>query len=70
MGIKINCEYNDQVAWCKHEKVKRSLWGFGARCCTIHPNLFSRCDYQVKHKRPGAPPSPQQRKNNAKVLVI
>ena len=72
MGIKINCKYNDRGAWCTNEKIKRSLFGFGARCCTLFPCLNGVvCEYQMKYKRPDPPPPPPPRKDyHAKILVI
>ena len=51
MGIKINCIYIDNVAWCKNKNIKRSLFGLGARCCVNYP-YGNNCKYQIKHKRP------------------
>jgi hypothetical protein len=31
MTIKINCKYNDNGAWCTNKKIKRPLFGLGAR---------------------------------------
>lgn len=30
-----NCIFNDRGAWCKNEKVKRRLFGLGARVCAV-----------------------------------
>ena len=65
MGIRINCKYNDQGAWCFNKNIKRSLLGLGARCCIIYPNWNGYCEYQEKYARPKAPPSPQGRKNGS-----
>ena len=45
--VKINCTYNDQGAWCTDKRVKRSLWGFGARCCIEYCDNKT-CDYKEK----------------------
>lgn len=59
MGIKINCKSNDQGSWCKDKRIKKSLWGFGARCCVLFPGLNGKtCEYQVKYIKPSPPPSP------------
>jgi len=49
MLVKINCTYNDNGAWCKNKKVKRSMWGLGARCCILYPpDQGPNCIYQDK----------------------
>ena len=45
--VKINCTHNDQGAWCTDKRVKRSLWGFGARCCIEYCDNKT-CDYKEK----------------------
>ena len=60
MPIKINCKDNDQGAWCKNKNIKRSLFGFGARCCKLYPPSSEHCEYQIKYPRPN-PPAPQRR---------
>jgi len=63
MGININCKYNDRGAWCINKNVKKSLWGFGARCCSLYPGLNGeKCQYQVEYKRPQPPPPPPPKK--------
>jgi hypothetical protein len=59
MYINVNCKFNDRGAWCKHKLVKRSLFGFGARCCILFPdNLLGKCELQEKCMKPIAPPPP------------
>jgi len=72
MMIRINCKYNDSGAWCKHKKVKRSLFGIGARCCTLYPYSFdSTCKFQEEFPRPKiVPPCPPRKKENESILVI
>ena len=54
--INVNCIYNDQVAWCTNEKIKRSLFGLGARCCKEFNG--ESCDLVCKNKKPKSPPPP------------
>ena len=49
MMRKINCKWNNQGVWCKNKKVKRSLFGFGTRCCMEY-NSNKVC--QLKELRP------------------
>lgn len=56
MRIKINCIYNDNGLYCKNKKVKRSLFGIGARCCVIEPLSDKVCEYRDEYKRPNSPP--------------
>ncbi len=57
---KVNCKFNDDGAWCKCEKVKRSLFGFGARLCMEFND--KKCPYVEKYPRPSAPPAPVPKK--------
>jgi len=51
MILKINCRYNNDDAWCTNEKVKRSFWGAGPRCCLVYNN--KKCEFNdCKTKRP------------------
>lgn len=59
--IRINCQHNDRGAWCKHKKIKRSLFGIGARCCIEFSYPKEKCKYHKPFVRP-APPFPQQPK--------
>lgn len=76
--INIDCKDNDQGAWCKNKKIKRSLFGLGARLCVLYPGLNGKvCEYQIKQPRPlppAPPPPPRPRKKgieiNATFLVI
>jgi len=54
MQVKVNCEYNDQGAWCINTNIKRSLWGLGARCCVLYPpDQKSSCEFKEnKVKKP------------------
>jgi len=65
MPIKIDCEFNDRGAWCKNENVKKSIFGFGARCCLIYPYDNYFCSYKKRHSkpRPGPPPPIPKRFN-------
>jgi hypothetical protein len=54
--IRINCIYNDDGAWCKNKKIKRSMLGLGARCCVIYPYGDNKCDHLVKYTEPPSPP--------------
>ena len=45
----VNCIKNDNFAWCKDKRVKRSLFGIGARCCLVYDN--KRCPYQEEYPR-------------------
>lgn len=53
MNVNINCKSNDRGAWCKDTRIKKSLFGFGARCCLVF--CGERCRYQDKHTRPPPP---------------
>ena len=39
-----------------HIKRNRSMFGLGAKCCVLYPNIFNTCKYQEEHPRPKAPP--------------
>ena len=52
MGINVNCIYTDKGAWCKNKKIKRSLFGFGARCCINYPYDNKECPYRIKYEKP------------------
>ena len=56
MPLKMNCKQNDQGVWCKDKRVKRSLFGMGARMCCRAEGKF--CPFQDKIPRP---PPPVQR---------
>jgi len=53
MGRNINCKKNDKGAWCKDKRVKRSLFGLGARCCSVFEGV--ECPYQEEFSRPDYP---------------
>lgn len=58
--IKVDCQFNDQGAWCLNQNIKRSLLGFGARCCVLYP-LGGTCKFRERYdnRKPIiAPPSP------------
>ena len=54
MYKKINCRMNDQDAWCKDKRVKRSLFGLGARCCLEHND--QKCEYKDPVGKPKISP--------------
>ena len=56
MHININCQYNDQGAWCINKNIKRSLFGFGARCCILHDTTNKICSFRKPKPKPIAPP--------------
>ena len=64
MGTKINCIYSDHGIWCKNKKIKRSVWGLGARICKEFPALNGViCEHKIKYQRPiGVPPLPPSNK--------
>ena len=53
----VNCRWNDQGAWCRNKKVKRSMFGIGARCC-IEYNGNKACKFKELFPKPKDPPSP------------
>lgn len=56
MRVKINCQYNDSGPWCTNKKVKKSLFGFGARCC---PEYYNQKKYQYKVENSNIKPQPK-----------
>jgi len=54
MHVKINCKHSDRDAWCTNKKIKRSLFGFGARCCIEHNS--GTCELKEKYKKSALPP--------------
>ena len=46
--ININCRQNDQGVWCKDSRVKRSLFGIGARMCPVFES--KQCEFQIEYK--------------------
>ena len=64
MEIKINCKMNDNSAWCKDKRIKRSLFGLGARCCLEFEN--KTCPYVIRYKRPKISPKGQNTKGQNK----
>ena len=58
MQRKINCKYNDGQAWCKCSKIKRKLWGIGARMCVEFEGTVLHCEFKEEFPKPKAPPSP------------
>jgi hypothetical protein len=60
MGININCRQNDQGAWCRDRRVKRSLLGLGARVCSVFEG--KPCEFQDMFRQPRVAPRGQ---NNA-----
>lgn len=66
MGIRINCMWNDRGAWCKNEKIGRSLFGIGARCCVEYPYVQKGCP-EKRCPKPGAmPPPPPPKRSSAR----
>ena len=53
MGININCKKNNSGVWCKDKRIKRSLFGLGARMCLVAEG--KECNYQDIHTRPPSP---------------
>ena len=74
MMININCKSYERGGWCKDKRIKRSLFGIGARCCVLLDDHFSsKCPHQKKYPRPPAPPAPmasRQKEYYAKILII
>jgi len=58
MHLKINCKWNVDGTWCKNKKVKRSLFGFGARVCSEYNN--KPCWEKEQRKNPFSPPPAAQ----------
>ncbi len=59
MTVRINCKYNDGMAWCKCSKVKRKLWGMGARMCVEFENTGGhtvKCQFKEEFPKPPPPP--------------
>ena len=50
MDSNINCSHNDRGPWCKNIRVKRSLWGLGARMCSVFQG--KPCPFQQKLVKP------------------
>ena len=74
MNININCIYNDRGVWCINKNVKRSLFGFGARCCILYDNPYhpwdNICKYQVKWKKSSiVPPCPPPRSKPIQIEI-
>jgi hypothetical protein len=63
----INCKFNDRGTWCKCRRVKRSLWGIGARLCVEFDSQASgTCIYREAYHKPSypaAPPPPPSRES-------
>jgi hypothetical protein len=59
MPRKINCSSSDQGVWCTDKRVKRGLFGIGARMCPVAEG--GSCPYQDSTPRPALPPPPQGR---------
>ena len=68
MQIRINCQWNDSGVWCTNKNVKRSLLGFGARCCMEVDG--KDCSYKVKNPRPPAPTGQGVKSPTQVVLLI
>ena len=61
MQIKINCKYNKQGAWCTNKKIKRSLFGIGARCC-VEYGTNTICPLKNKFAKTAPRPVPPHSK--------
>jgi len=49
----INCIYSDNGIYCKNNKIKRSLFGFGARVCKNVDSFWDdKCDLIEKYPEP------------------
>ncbi len=68
MQMQIDCQWNDQSAWCTNKKVKRSLFGLGARCCIMFDS-DKVCSFYKATPSPIAP-SPCPHPNKKKELDI
>lgn len=51
MQINVNCVSNRDGAWCNDKRVKRSLWGMGARCCIEYNGKHGECPYRVSYPK-------------------
>ncbi len=58
MRGNVNCTANDHGVWCKDKRIKRSLWGIGARMCLVFDGQV--CPLQQKYQRPAIHPPPQR----------
>ncbi len=67
MQMQIDCQWNNQSAWCTNKKVKRSLFGLGARCCIMFDS-DKVCSFYKATPSPIAPP-PCPQSNKKKELV-
>lgn len=54
---KIDCKKSIDGVWCSDKRIKRSLFGFGARCCVMVDG--ESCKYQETTPRPSSPPGSQ-----------
>ncbi len=53
MFHNINCKYNHHFWYCENEKVKKSLFGFGARLCKLADfDWKNYCEFQEEWERP------------------
>jgi hypothetical protein len=65
MEIKINCISNDGGSHCTHKKVKRSLFGLGARCCSEFRG--EKCELkELRTPKVTPPPSPAEKAKSIK----
>jgi len=60
MFLKINCKYSKDVAYCTNNKIKKSLFGMGARCCVEYHDKVCSIK-EVKTIKGSPPPSPQKK---------
>jgi hypothetical protein len=61
MVKKINCKSFKNGGYCTNKKIKRSLFGIGARCCVEYYDE-KLCIIKEEHPRPIPPPPPPKKK--------
>lgn len=61
MHINVNCSSNKNGAWCNDKRVKRSLFGLGARVCSVFNG--KECPFQKSHIRKDLVPIGQKGKS-------
>ena len=55
-GHNVNCQWNDKGYWCTNKKIRRSLWGIGARECQEYNTFCHKCPECKPWPRPVIPP--------------
>lgn len=66
MHIRVNCRKNDSGIFCKDKRIKRSLFGIGARLCIVPEG--KTCPFQEKFSKPQTPIRASQRNEINKQL--